>query len=110
MHISRNLFKYESFSQDIVSLLKNRTNPLILAHLSAIEHLKNTDVFFDTALRTADDVKQAINLVGSKRILFGSDFPVTDINKELSKLDVLKTVVKEQIIDKNAGNILQQVN
>lgn len=109
VHLSEKLFEFDAFSRNVAHLLDNRTNPLIIAHLSAVEALRDSTVFFDTALRTMDSVNAAIKTVGSKRILFGSDFPLVNISEEASKFSSMRLKERRRILHKNASDMLRRL-
>ncbi len=109
LHLSEHLFEFDSVSKELIPILQNRTNPIIVAHLSAIEHLIDSEVFFDTALRTEKDIKNVMDIIGSKRILFGSDFPVVTIDKELTKFDGFKENERKRILHNNAAKIIKWI-
>jgi len=105
IHLSE-LLKFEKYDSDRLQPLLGRTNTIIVPHLSAMEELQDEkNIWFDTALRSKEDIEKAASK--SKRVLFGSDFPLRNITGEIRKLDGLKN--KEDILYKNARRLLKTV-
>lgn len=81
--------------------------------LSIIDTIKDLDNFFveTSANMEVDILKKAVRILGSKKILFGSDWPYKPTNIEISKLYHLGLTESEleDVFYKNAEKIWERV-
>ncbi len=114
--------KYNTDLTALYSIIKDYSNiPIILAHwgggLFFYELMPEinkafTNIFYDTAaspLLYNDDIYDiAIKIIGSERILFGSDFPLIKFKRHVDSINksVKKRRDRENILGKNAERIL----
>ncbi len=113
--------RIERIQQDIYKDTPNLK--IILAHLGAdynpldknqilktLKELKNfPKLWFDiSTINEIGILKEAFNLVGSEKLLFGSDFPEESPKKTLARLSLLKLPKKdlENVLYKNIEGIL----
>lgn len=71
---------------------------------------KYEQLYADSSWQTAQNLRQALALFGSERLLFGSDWPLLNSELQGDALDILKTSCEdkafEQIVDNNAVTFL----
>lgn len=104
LHLSE-LLAFDKYEEDRLHALRGRTNTIIIPHLSAFRELQDEkNVWFDTAMRGREEIETAARK--SKRILFGSDFPLRNTGKELRKLDGMED--KERILYGNARRLVRR--
>ena len=112
--------RVERFQQDIYRDTPNLK--IILAHLGAdypldknrilktLKELKNfPKLWFDiSTINEVDILRESFNLVGSEKLLFGSDFPEESPKKTLARLSLLNLSEKdlENVLFKNVERIL----
>lgn len=73
---------------------------------------QRTNIYTDTALASVHDIMDYIREYGTDRIIFGSDFPFGDPNRELNKISRLPIPEKqkEQIWGSNLERLLAESN
>ncbi len=78
---------------------------IIVPHLGALggaplefleEFREKDNVYFDTSLSSIPTLQKFLNIIGSERIIFGSDLPFGRMNEELEKIMRLETGKKER--------------
>jgi predicted TIM-barrel fold metal-dependent hydrolase len=52
--------------------------------------LQSDNIYLETSLIDIMNIKTAIDKVGSQRILFGSDYPESDLSLEVEKMAMLE--------------------
>ncbi len=104
VHLSE-LLEFDKYAADRLEALKGRTNTIIVPHLSAIEELsEEKNIWFDTAMREREEKERAAKK--SKRILFGSDFPIHGMAGEIEKIKGLKD--EKRILYRNAKRLINR--
>ena len=90
------------------------TNDFITKVLYEYQH--NPNIYFDiSTIKDFNNIKQAFNIIGSNRILYGSDFPYDfDRNYEIKKLNDLKRIFDSNkdynnVIGENFGRIKAKI-
>ncbi len=89
---------------------------IIIPHLGALggspykflEEFENYEnVYFDTSLSSVDTLQTFVNILGSKRIIFGSDLPFSTMKVELEKIYRLEidSMEKRRILGENIARI-----
>jgi predicted TIM-barrel fold metal-dependent hydrolase len=71
---------------------------LVLGHMgftdfwydAAPAALQSQNIYLETSLIDIMNIAHAIERVGARRILFGSDFPETDLSLEVEKMEMLE--------------------
>jgi len=104
VHLSE-LLEFDKYKAERLHAMLDRTNTIIVPHLSAIEELRDEkNVWFDTAMRGKEDIEKAARM--SKRALFGSDFPIHGISGEIEKIKGLKD--EKNIRYRNAKRLMKR--
>jgi len=104
VHLSE-LLEFDKYETKRLEALRGRTNTIIVPHLSAIEELQDEkNVWFDTAMRKREEIEKAARK--SKKILFGSDFPIHELTGQIEKIKGLKE--QEKILYSNAKRLIKQ--
>jgi Amidohydrolase len=104
VHISE-MLEFDKYETKRLDALRGRTNTIIVPHLSAIKELQDEkNVWFDTAMRKREEIERAARK--SKKLLFGSDFPIHGITGELEKIKGLKE--EKNIRYSNAKRLIKQ--
>lgn len=69
--------------------------------------LQSDNVYLETSLIDIMNIRTAIEKVGADRILFGSDFPESDLELELEKLSMIEMTAdaKNRILGENAADV-----
>ena len=107
----------EEFAFTEVFVKKTKSLKIIIPHLGGLggnpmdflDAFKGRqNVYFDTALASADTVMKYIDRIGHERILFGSDIPFGTMKWELEKVLSLPIVEekKEWIFSKNLKRLI----
>jgi len=107
----------EEFAFTDVFVRKTKSLKVIIPHLGGLggnpldflDAFKGREnVYFDTALASADTIMKFINKIGHERILFGSDIPFGTMKRELEKVLFLPIGddKKEWILSKNLKRLI----
>jgi uncharacterized protein len=91
---------FEAFPEVPVCLAHmNRDEPQVVFELMQ----RHEQLYTDTSWQPAEAITQAVEAVGSERLLFGSDWPLLHLNLQGDGLDVLRRAVSEQDAERIGG-------
>jgi len=86
--------------------------PMVLGHMGFADYfydavhatLQSDNIYLETSLIDINNIANAIEKVGAERILFGSDYPESDLSLEIEKMAMIEMIDKQHqaIMHENA--------